>query len=68
MWIQNGERVLFSGGKTAFAAAAAAAERCPCFSPDCEEESEAEEEKSCYNCRWRRWTAQSFECIKRCKP
>jgi hypothetical protein len=32
------------------------------FHPDVEEEQVADEDRSCYNCRYRRWTAASFVC------
>ena len=52
----------FSAGKENWAAAAAAARDCPGFSPDVEEERVADEARSCYNCRYRRWSATSFTC------
>ncbi len=64
MWrIENGKAV-WTGGKAAWAAAASAASACGAFSPDCEEECIAEEDVSCYNCRYRRWTRDSFVCMK----
>ena len=68
MWEIRGDRVFFSGGKEAWAAAAEAAAQCPRFSPDCEEECTADEFRSCYNCRYRRWTNTSFECVKGAVP
>jgi hypothetical protein len=55
----NGE---FPGGKEDWAGAAGQAVICRRFSPDVEEEWVADEERSCYNCRYRRWTAASFVC------
>ena len=52
----------FPGGKEEWASAAAQASLCRRFSPDVEEEWVADEERSCYNCRYRRWTAASFAC------
>lgn len=52
----------FPGGKEDWAAAAGTAAICRHFSPDVEEEWVADEERSCYNCRYRRWTAASFVC------
>ena len=64
MWsIQNG-RQLWSGGKEDFVQAAEEAERCGSFRADCEEERVACEDVSCYNCRYRRWTRESFACMK----
>ena len=68
MWETRDNRVFFTGGKEDFASAAAAAARCEAFLKDCEEEEAADEERSCYNCRYRRWTNKSFECVKGCKP
>ncbi|MDF2874600.1 MAG: hypothetical protein K0R22_1283 [Sporomusa sp.] len=63
MWRINeqGEKE-FSGGKKDWTEAATAAERCPAFRPDVEEETVADETISCYNCRLRRWTRSSFIC------
>ena len=56
----------FTPGKENWAAAAAAALECPGFTPDVEEEQVADEPRSCYNCRYRRWSAASFTCQWRC--
>lgn len=64
MWKSENGKTVFTGGKGACAQAASIAGRCPLFSQDCEEECEAEEDRSCYNCRWRRWTQDSFVCMK----
>ncbi len=61
---ENG-KVIFTGGKASFAEASATAENCPHFREDCEDELYCDDEISCYNCRYRRWTQTSFECIKR---
>jgi len=65
MWTigDKGERE-FSGGKEDWAVAALIAEECPGFKPDDEDEMVADEEVSCYNCRYRRWTVKSFVCCK----
>lgn len=55
----------FLHGKDAWQAAARAAEECAAFAADVDEELVAEEERSCYNCRFRRWSATSFNCLKR---
>jgi hypothetical protein len=39
------------------------AEGCPVFVPDVEEEQIADEPISCYNCRYRRWTADAVTCM-----
>ncbi len=63
MWIitEEGSR-LFRSGREDFAAAARAALSCAVFRPDEEDEWVTDEECSCYNCRFRRWTADSFMC------
>lgn len=52
----------FNGGKQDWSAAAKAAEECSRFQEDDEDELIADEPVSCYNCRYRRWTADSFVC------
>ena len=52
----------FIPGLENWAAAAGAALECPGFTPDVEEEQVADEARSCYNCRYRRWSATSFTC------
>ena len=63
MWriSQNGVKE-FQGGHEDWPAAAAMAAGCSSFRPDVEEELVADEARSCYNCRYRRWTAASFTC------
>lgn len=64
MWkLENGKTV-FTGGKNAYETAERAALQCVFFAEDCEEECVADEEISCYNCRYRRWTDKSFICMK----
>ncbi len=54
----------FTGGKDDRSGAAGAAGNCRYFQLDVEEELVADESVSCYNCRYRRWTAESFTCLK----
>ena len=54
----------FIPGKDNWEAAARAASDCAAFTADVDEELVAEEERSCYNCRYRRWSASSFTCMK----
>jgi len=63
MWYinQSGDNV-FHGGNEDWQGAARAAVLCSSFRPDVEEERIADEPVSCYNCRYRRWTAASFTC------
>ena len=70
MWFRHdsGEK-LFTGGRDNDPVAAIAAAACGCFRADDEDEQCAEEPLSCYNCRYRRWTAESFAClVKYCSP
>ncbi len=65
-WSKNEKgRAEFSGGRRDWPRAAAIAGSCPHFLLDDEDELVAEEERSCYNCRYRRWTERSFICMKR---
>lgn len=65
MWLDNkhGQRE-FRHGQEAYALAVDQAEFCREFSPDVEDEWTADDERSCYNCRLRRWTATSFLCMR----
>lgn len=65
MWRINtkGEKE-FGGGKTAWKEAASTAAACEHFKEDDEDECVAEEQVSCYNCRYRRWTQEGFICMK----
>ena len=60
---ENGKK-RFLHGTQAEALAAAEAERCAAFVRDCEEECFSAAERSCYNCRWRRWLPEGFQCMK----
>jgi hypothetical protein len=63
VWITDKDGLkIFADGRAAWTAAAGAARQCLRFSPDDEDEWVADESCSCYNCRYRRWTAQSFSC------
>jgi hypothetical protein len=59
---QNG-RAEFAGGQEDWAGAARQASVCVHFNPDVEEELTADDARSCYNCRYRRWTRKSFTCM-----
>ena len=39
------------------------AETCPVFQADDEDEWVSDDPVSCCNCRFRRWTAESFVCV-----
>ena len=47
-----------------WAGAARIAAECKTFFPDDEDEQVADELRSCCNCRYRRWTSESFTCCK----
>jgi len=55
---------VFSGGQEDWERVAHVASSCGRFRADVEEEWVADERLSCYNCRYRRWTAASFACLK----
>lgn len=46
-----------------WSAAARVAGQCVTFVPDVEEEQVADELRSCYNCRYRRWQIDSVACM-----
>jgi hypothetical protein len=54
----------FRHGKENHRLAGQAARQCPSFIPDDDDERVSDEALSCYNCRYRRWTPDSFECMK----
>jgi hypothetical protein len=65
LWVNrtNGIRE-FSGGHENWALASSTAKACPEFSPDDEDEQVSDDFRSCYNCLYRRWTVDSFICMK----
>jgi hypothetical protein len=65
MWYKNkkGEKE-FVGGKEDWKDAAQEAKKCFDFKPDVEDEWVADDLRSCYNCRFRRWTERAFVCVK----
>lgn len=66
MWISDDQgNTLFSAGDEAWEKAAAMARACRFFTADDEDEWTADEARSCYNCRYRRWTVETFACMKR---
>lgn len=58
---QRGNRE-FAHGKERWELAAELACACASFVADVEEE-QVVEELSCYNCRYRRWSVESFTCL-----
>ena len=66
MWYLDGlGQKVFRGGQENWRAAQEAAASCAGFRLDEEDELCAEELRSCYNCRYRRWTVESFTCMAR---
>lgn len=65
VWTKGKRGLLFTCGRDAPLIAEKAALDCGKFSHDYEEECFAFEEISCYNCRYRRWTSESFECMNK---
>jgi hypothetical protein len=59
--ITKGESPL---GRDDLEGAARIAAACGTFHPDEDDEQVADEPRSCYNCRYRRWTVASFSCCK----
>ena len=64
MWQTENGRKTFLCGKNNEAMALQAAEECTYYKEDSEVELVSDEIVSCYNCRYRRWTRESFECMK----
>lgn len=58
------QSIEFPGGKDDFAGASEQAQKCPEFRLDSSDEWVTDEILSCYNCKHRRWTMQSFTCLK----
>lgn len=65
MWDNRDGKAVWRGGKSDYDSAAREAASCGAFRADCEEECVADEDVSCYNCRYRRWTRDSFMCMMR---
>ena len=64
MWEAGKRGRRFLPGRDAPREAEHAARECGFFSRDDEEECFASEDITCYNCRYRRWTSDSFECMR----
>lgn len=61
---QNGEKE-FKGGREDYKGAQREASNCIYFKIDVEDEIVDDILLSCYNCIYRRWTAQSITCCKK---
>lgn len=55
----------YAGGKEDWERVAQIARLCKEFVLDDEDELVSDEERSCYNCRFRRWTKSSFVCMRK---
>jgi len=64
LWSDEKQGRTFLPGRNAPELAEQAALICSLFRRDDEEECFAEEPVTCYNCRYRRWTADSFTCMR----
>ena len=60
---ENG-KALFRQEESAEKKAAIAASVCAHFRRDYEEECFYEDEITCFNCRYRRWDREGFQCMK----
>ncbi|MGX9462182.1 hypothetical protein ACWXWU_13215 [Shewanella sp. A14] len=60
---QNGSRWVFKAGLGQYVAARTVAQQCDLFTADDEDEQIDDELRSCYNCQYRRWMMESFECV-----
>ena len=54
----------FKYGKDNYRLAAEVAQQCAAFIADDDDETVTDDNRSCYDCRYRRWTVESFECMK----
>ncbi|MDD2357835.1 MAG: molybdopterin biosynthesis protein MoeB [Thiovulaceae bacterium] len=67
MFDKNGEELVFKYGKKEYQKALEAAALCDFFELDKDEDEliVSTQDASCYNCLFRRWSAQSFTCMKK---
>lgn len=56
-------RLIFKAGRGQYLLARQAAQACAQFALDDEDEQIDDVPRSCYNCQYRRWAAESFECL-----
>ncbi len=57
-------RYQYTGGKESWEEVTRIAAGCDDFLLDDEDELISDEDRSCYNCRFRRWTRDSFICMR----
>jgi hypothetical protein len=67
MFVNNDGKHVFKYGKCAYQKALKVAVACDFFELDKDEDEliVSTQKVSCYNCLFRRWSAQSFTCIKK---
>jgi hypothetical protein len=63
-YINKNKRPAYQGGQEDWEVAHQIAECCDSFLMDDEDECVSDLSPSCYNCKYRRWTAKSFTCMK----
>lgn len=66
-FIKEKGNIYFTEGKDNQVVSRQVAENCNDFVKDVEEEMVDEVDLSCYNCLFRRWTRDTFMCMKECK-
>jgi hypothetical protein len=64
VWYLCEDRKSFLYGRDDPQKAREAAGSCPGFREDNDYERVSDDPVSCYNCRYRRWTRESFDCMK----
>ncbi len=65
VWEQtDSNRKHFKFGQDSYSLAVETAGQCSVFVNDDEDETVTDDNRSCYDCRYRRWTVDSFECMK----
>lgn len=57
------DRWIFRAGLNQYPQSRRVANQCTAFVPDDEDEQIDDEPRSCYNCQYRRWMMNSFECL-----
>lgn len=67
MFVNDNGNYVFKYGKDAYQKASGMAEACDFFELDKDEDEliVSTQKASCYNCLFRRWSAQSFTCMKK---
>jgi hypothetical protein len=65
MFIYEGSKKIFDYGINNYSASRDAASCCGSFKEDDEDEQVDSVLVSCYNCIYRRWKKDTFECMKR---